>query len=223
MAAKRPPPDPNGRYVRVYHSLLNSPAYRVLGFAAKALFYDLREKMNGSNNGNIEATMTTLKHKGWSSSGTLATALYELRALGFIVQTRGGGVEFGSKVCALYRFTDLATFDIPKLGLSKTPATHDYLQFRSVAEAEAARKAGVEALRKQAIERKQRSNAGKTTLQKLDQPAAKTAAMEGIYRFENRSSPSATAPKSAADAMPTQRQKGSVDQELASEYNGEAA
>jgi hypothetical protein len=200
--------------------LLNSPAYRVLGFAAKALFYDLREKMNGSNNGNIEATLTTLKHKGWVSSGTLATALYELRALGFLVQTRGGGVEFGSKVCALYRFTDLATFDIPKLGLTKTPATHDYLRFASVGEAEAARKAGVQELRAQAIERKQRASAAKSTLQKMDRAGAKTAAMDGIYRFENRSSTSATAPKIAADNKSSQHLNSVADQGVACQFNG---
>jgi len=172
--------------------LLNCPAHRVLGYAAKALHVDLREKVNGSNNGNIEATLSALKHKGWNSSTTLATALYELRALGFLAVTRGGGVENGSRVCTLYRFTDLPVFEHPKLGIKASLATDDYLLFDNVGKAEAALKTGVHDLRQAAIERKRKaSERKKTTLQNLERTDPKSGAVNGF-----------NAPKSGAEHFP---------------------
>lgn len=194
------PRDPGGRHIRVYVTLLNCPAYRVLGDAAKVLFFDLREKVNASNNGNIEATLSMLKHKGWTSSTTLAKALYELRALGFIAVTRGGGVEHGSRVCSLYGFTDLPIFEYPKLGIPASPATNAYLRFQSVNEAEVALRNGVQDLRKMAVERKQKA-AGrkKTTLQNLHPTAPDSKAVGGIHRSRKWSRDQLTAPESGAE------------------------
>lgn len=135
--------DPNGRHIRVYCSLLNTPAYRVLGFAAKALFVDMRAMATGTNNGNLSAALSDMKHRGWASSSTLARALYELRAMGFIAVTRGGGLKLGTRVCNLYRFTDLDVFDHPKVGVQAIKATHDYLKFESLHAAERALADGV--------------------------------------------------------------------------------
>ena len=112
MAKAKRPPDPNGRYVKVYTSLLNSPAYRVLSSSAKALFWDLREKINGTNNGNISAALSDMKHKGWTASATLSKALYELRAVGLIRVTRAGGFKQGTRVPNLYRFTDRFKYQV---------------------------------------------------------------------------------------------------------------
>lgn len=127
--------DPHGRHIRVYVDLLNSPAYRVLGFSAKALFFDLRSKITRTNNGNISATLSDLKHYGWNSSATLSKSLYELRALGFIDVTVEGGLKQGRRMPSLYRFTDLEVFEQPKLGIQPLRETRDYSQFKSVSEA----------------------------------------------------------------------------------------
>jgi hypothetical protein len=215
MARNKMPSDPQGRYIRVYVSLLNSPAYRVLGFAAKALFTDMREKVNGVNNGNIEATITTLSHKGWTSPGTLSNALYELRTMGFLQVTRGGGVEVGSRVCSLYRFTDLEMYDQPKLGIARLSATHDYQRFQSVAEAEAALREGVKHLKEQAIDRKQKAaERKKTTLRNSYRSATEIVAVEGGNRYEIRSSDHSTdteivADKSTAKTPQTRMHQGS--------------
>ncbi len=143
---KLKPKDPGGRHIRVYCSLLDSPAYRVLSFAAKALFTDLRSQVTGTNNGNLSAPLADMKHKGWVSTATLSKALYELRSLGFISITRVGGLRMGTRVCNLYRFTDLEVFDFPKLGIQAIKATHDYKVFDSVRVAEIALRDGVAAL-----------------------------------------------------------------------------
>ena len=103
--------------------------------------------MNGSNNGNISAALSQLKHKGWSSSRTLAGALYELRALGFIAVTREGGLKQGTRVPTLYRFTDLEVYELPKLGVQLCKATHDYLRFETVTAARQGLQEGLERLR----------------------------------------------------------------------------
>lgn len=130
--------DPNGRHIRVYCSLLSTPAYRVLGFAAKALFVDLRTMVSGTNNGNLSAALSDMKHKGWTSSSTLSRALYELRALGFIAVTRSGGLKLGTRVCNLYRFTDLEVYDQPKVGVQGVKPTSDYLRYDTLQAAERA-------------------------------------------------------------------------------------
>lgn len=129
------PRDPRGRHIRVYVDLLNCPAYRALSFTSKALFFDLRSKITATNNGNISATLSDLKHHGWNSSATLSKSLYELRALGFIDVTVQGGLKQGKRRPSLYRFTDLEVFEQPKLGIQPLPDTRDYSRINSVSEA----------------------------------------------------------------------------------------
>ena len=146
-STSRKPADPNGRHIRVYTSLLNSPAYRCLNYASKALYVDLRAAVTGTNNGNISAALSDLKHRGWSSRQCLARALYELRSLGFLAVTREGGLKQGTRVPTLYRFTDMEVFEQPKVGVQPCKATHDYMRFETVAAAEVALREGVEQLR----------------------------------------------------------------------------
>lgn len=135
MAVK--PQDPFGGHVRIYWTLLDCPAYLALGYSARALYVDLRRKLSANNNGNIECTLSTMKHRGWRSSATLFKALHDLQAVGLIAQTRRGGIGFMSKVCSLYRFTDLPVWEHPKIGVSAMKATHDYSAFQNKAQARA--------------------------------------------------------------------------------------
>lgn len=200
--------DPNGRHLRIYASVVNSLAWRALSYSAKALYVDLRDKMTSTNNGNIEAAISTLRHKGWKSPATLAKALYELRALGFIVQTRGGGVELGSRVCSLFRFTDVDTYDFPHLGVQACKATHDYAKYKTLAEAEAALRVGVQNLRAKAVERKAKaSDRKKTTLQILNRTDTETVAMPPVDRYRNCSSGVSTDTKTVAMKSEAKRRK----------------
>lgn len=160
--------DPNGGHARIYHKIALSPAWRVLSWRARSLYTDLRVKLTATNNGNINAALSELKHIGWTSPSTLANALFELRALGLIVQTRGGGVEYGSKVCALYAFTDQDVFEQRKQGIPASKATHAYARFTSVAEAVKAKRDGVAALHAAAVERRLKAQQRKkSTLQEI--------------------------------------------------------
>lgn len=131
--------DNKGRHVRIYCDLLDSPAWCALSKTSRSLFLDLRSFVGPTNNGNISAALSLMRKKGWNSSSTLADALFELQVLGFIAKTRNTiGVENGSRVCCLYRFTDLSTYEFPKLGIEAHSETHDYRNYPCLAAAKQA-------------------------------------------------------------------------------------
>lgn len=135
---KKPAPDPRGGHIRLYWSILDSPAWRVLSHADVRVYLALRRKLGRTNNGDINATLAEMKHAGISSSSTLAAALRRLELLGFIDKTRQGGIANGGKLCSLYRFTDEPTLEIAKAGVQAGPATNDWQRFASMGEAKAA-------------------------------------------------------------------------------------
>lgn len=139
IMAKKAFRDPRGRHVRVYCDLLDSPAWYALSKTSRSLFLDLRSFVGPNNNGNISAALSLMRKKGWNSSSTLADALFELQVLGFLAKTRDTvGVENGSRVCCLYRFTDLSTYAMPKLYIEAHPETHDYRRYTTLAAAQRA-------------------------------------------------------------------------------------
>lgn len=138
MKHKVIPKDPRGGHIRLYWSILDCPAWRVLTHADVRVYLAMRRKLGKTNNGDINATLAEMRHAGISSSSTLASALHRLEALGFIAKTRQGGIAFGGKLCSLYRFTDEPTFDIAKAGVRSGPATNEWSGFANMADARAA-------------------------------------------------------------------------------------
>lgn len=120
------PGDPRGSHSRLYHDIQDSPAWQCLTHAERTLWLCMRRKLMGSNNGNIDATLNTVRHYGIKSSSTLAKGLRSLEALGLISKTRLGGIAFGQRVCSLYRFTDVETFDMPQIGVKAGRATNEW-------------------------------------------------------------------------------------------------
>ena len=144
-------------HVRITIKILQSPVFIALPPNAVKLYIDMISFLRGTNNGNISATMTVLKHRGWNSPATLAKSLRQLEAVGLIAKTRETiGVHRGSKLCNLYRFTDRETYAQPKLHIQAHKETHDYLKFKTLTEAKKAIKGASETTPKK-----------KTTQQKL--------------------------------------------------------
>lgn len=129
--------DPLGGHVRIYWSLLDSHAFIALSTSARALYLDLRRKLGATNNGNIECTLATLRHRGWTAPNTLFNALQEIVTVGLLARTRHGGIAKGKKYPSLFRFTDLEVYEHPKLGVPKCKPTHDYRRFETLAHARA--------------------------------------------------------------------------------------
>jgi hypothetical protein len=163
------------QHYRTPLAIANSPAWRVLHYSAKALWGDMRATMTSFNNGDISAALSQLKHRGWSSSTTLAKALRQLEAAGFLRATRRTvGVEHGSRVCNLYRFTDLPVFDQPKKHITAEQASRDWEAFTTVRDAE---RAIEQASAPAPMSPEKLAARKKRTLQKLHRDAAETASM----------------------------------------------
>jgi len=135
---KQVPKDIRGGHVRIYWEILDSHAWHVLSWADIGLYVALRRKLKGTNNGNIEATLSDLKHAGITSSASLAKGLRALMAVGLLEKTRQGGIAAGGKVCSLYRFTDEPVLDHPKQGVKASKASNDWKRFSKHTEAASA-------------------------------------------------------------------------------------
>ena len=171
MANKRPS-DPRGGHCRIYWEIIDSMAWKALDWSARGLYVEMRRKLQSTNNGNIEASLGTLRHSGVKSSATLAKGLRSLQAVGLIETTRQGGIAVGQKFCSLYRFTDEATFEHPKLGVKASLAGNRWKQFTTLAEARAALKTAHAAAK--------RPDKNKLGLQKLKRVGSKTEASTRI-------------------------------------------
>ena len=136
MAHKKPS-DPRGGHVRLYWNLIDSLAWRALSYSSQSAYIAMRRRLQSTNNGNISAALGDMKHYGISTSATLAKALRELQTVGLIAVTRQGGIAYGRQVCSLYRFTDEAVYEHPKVGVKAQQATNDWQRFTKLAEAEA--------------------------------------------------------------------------------------
>lgn len=133
-------------HVRIMNDVLKSPAWAALSPSARGLYADLRTWMFTSTNGDISAALSNLRPLGYKHT-TLTKYLYELQAAGLIAKTRAGGVARGSKVCALYRFTDWPVIGVEKKGIANCKATFDYRRFATVDDARAGIKASIEAMK----------------------------------------------------------------------------
>lgn len=78
------------RYVALPHVVIDSPSYRALGYAARALLLDIARQYTGSNNGRLVACAKYLKPMGWRSHDTVSRALMEVKDAGLLIETRMG-------------------------------------------------------------------------------------------------------------------------------------
>jgi hypothetical protein len=93
-----------------------SPA-SVLTHKAAHLLDNFAAQYNGKNNGDLSAAPEITKLYGWTSQGSVHSALTELLAYGFIELTRQGG----RNKCSLYAVTWLAIDECDgKLDVSPT-------------------------------------------------------------------------------------------------------
>ncbi|MAO13721.1 hypothetical protein [Marinobacter sp.] len=88
-------------FLHIPHDVLNSDAYASLPPSAVKLLVDIASQFNGYNNGDLCATLSVLRAKGWTSSGGLNKQLKALLNAGLIEQTRQGG----RNKCSLYAVT----------------------------------------------------------------------------------------------------------------------
>jgi hypothetical protein len=71
--------------------IIRGPEYARLSAHAVKLLVDLGAQYYGSNNGDLCASWTLMRERGWRSKATLHRAIKELRTANWIVVARQGG------------------------------------------------------------------------------------------------------------------------------------
>ena len=79
-----------GRFTALPHTVIHSEQYRSLGYAARAMLFDIAAQYNQNNNGKLVCCAKYLKPLGWNSNGTVTRGLKELKQNGLLIQTRQG-------------------------------------------------------------------------------------------------------------------------------------
>lgn len=74
-------------------AVLRNPNFLLLTPYATKLLLDLGEQYIGTNNGDLCATWSLMRERGWKSKDTLNNTLKELVYYGFIAQTQYGGLN----------------------------------------------------------------------------------------------------------------------------------
>lgn len=107
-----------GGYVPMAHCVLRSQSWSRLSPYAVKLLMDLLSRYSGSNNGDLCATWSLMKMRGWRSPATLDKARRELLDGGWLKLARQGGRNRAS----LYAVT---MFNVDECGGKlDIPATH---------------------------------------------------------------------------------------------------
>ncbi|MBT8604390.1 hypothetical protein G6662_07370 [Polynucleobacter paneuropaeus] len=89
-------------FVLIPSEVLNSPAYRDLGYSARSMLIELIHYYSGTNNGYIWISPDVLNARGFSKN-TATKALKELRTHGLIYMTKRGGNQRGG--CSWFALT----------------------------------------------------------------------------------------------------------------------
>jgi hypothetical protein len=148
-----------GAWIGRPRQLVDSPAMAVLSQAAfRALNRLESEHMahGGAENGRLPVTYAQFEKAGLHPN-TIAPALRELGALGIIETTRKGyGGAAAMRAPSLYRLTYMTAWNA---GRTDGTGTHEYLKFRSVADAENAAKTARGAINRSVATRAQNFSA----------------------------------------------------------------
>ena len=86
----------NGLYSAIPHAVLDSAAFKVLSYPAKALLFDLMRQHDGKNNGHIHLSYSWLEGRGWKSRDVIHRAKANLIERNLLIQTRQGGLNVGA-------------------------------------------------------------------------------------------------------------------------------
>ncbi len=116
------------RYFGLPLNVANHEAYYTLSDGAKSMLTEIGLQYSGNNNGDLAATLTQLKHRGWNSNSKIRRTVLELIRHGLIKQARQGGRH----KCNLYALTWKPIDDCkgkPDIPPTST-ASNEWKQFR---------------------------------------------------------------------------------------------
>ena len=90
-----------GGFLHLFRSLLDCDDFIALKGNTIKLLIDIASQYNGYNNGDLCATLSVMKKRGWNSNQQLSKALKELQERNLIIQTKQGGLNMGPNLYAV--------------------------------------------------------------------------------------------------------------------------
>jgi hypothetical protein len=120
------------RHVRLYHWLLESPAWTALGAPERALYVALAQRYNGSNNGQISLAIRSAGEAIGVSKNTAHRAFQRLIDLGFVDVVTKGHFDRKMRHASEWRLTEYAcnvtnepaSKRFMRWGMEKKPVPH---------------------------------------------------------------------------------------------------
>jgi predicted transcriptional regulator len=94
-----------GGYVALPKVVMEHEDFRGLSPSSIKVLMALLSQYNGKNNGDLSATLTTMKAWGGMSHTTLAKSLKELQERRLVIKTRDAVIGREGARCALYAIT----------------------------------------------------------------------------------------------------------------------
>ena len=115
------------RYFQVHYYMTKCEAWLALSAAARAVYIQLGSRYNGENNGSLAFSVRDAAEECQLAKDTAGRAFKELVALGFIEETRHGGIRRKTRLASEWRLTAFYC------NLSKTPKSCLFMQRRAEA------------------------------------------------------------------------------------------
>jgi hypothetical protein len=94
------------RHVRLYHWMLESPAWQSLDAVCRALYVEMANRYQGSNNGRVIFSVREAASNLHISKATAARALGTLTDRGFVVPTMRGAFSLKVRHATTWRLTE---------------------------------------------------------------------------------------------------------------------
>ncbi len=120
------------RFVKLEHWMLKMPAWRALSPAARAIYVELAQRYNGSNNGEISMSVREAADCVNIAKDTASKAFHELEAKGFTRRHICGSFNWKRRHATTWVLTEFA--------LSETPATKDFARWSPKSERDPSRR-----------------------------------------------------------------------------------
>jgi Helix-turn-helix domain len=97
--------EPKDRYFQVHFYMMRTEAWMALSATARAVYLQIGLRYNGSNNGRLALSVRDAASECNVAKDTAGKAFKELVALGFIEETRHGGLSRKTRVASEWRLT----------------------------------------------------------------------------------------------------------------------
>ncbi len=88
-------------FLHLHKPLLESSDFISLKGNSIKLLIDIGQQYNGYNNGDLCASLSIMRKRGWNSNQQLSKALKELIDKNLIMQTKQGGLNIGPNLYAI--------------------------------------------------------------------------------------------------------------------------